>query len=149
MHAARGDLLYTESFSTRPPRCNTCPSRPAGAPTEDCNQAIATLMGNSTQCTVPPSNASDPETNRSFSTNQQATLATAGNCTIVLGGPVGTTVLCSRVGEFAEQIVTACGTTQQVTGGSYTYQTNSRGISPYINVWPSPYASYRAANRIN
>ncbi len=76
-------------------------------------------------------------------------MVTAGNCTIVLGGPSGTTVLCARVGEFAKQIVKACGTAQQVTGGSYTVQGNSSGIPPYINVWPSPYVSYRAANRVN
>lgn len=86
---------------------------------EDCNKAIATLKGNNTDCIVPGSNATDPEVNSLFSTNQQTHLATAGNCTIVLGGPSGTTWLCSRVGEYAEQIAKACSTAQQATGGSY------------------------------
>ena len=109
MPAAHGDLLYDNTESA-------CGISDPDVSVHDCSQAAAQLQGNNTQCVIPQGDSAS-----SINNYGQVTLAVFGNCSISLGGPFGTALLCSKAAMYAQDIATACSTADQITSGDYRY----------------------------
>lgn len=90
----------------------------------DCSKAVMELQANSSAvCRVPNTTVETSDTtdyiSNEYRGNKNVALATSGQCQVILGGTVGTSLPCASVSYYANKLNTACGTSNGSTGGIY------------------------------
>ena len=101
-----------------------CPTYITGRPTtSDCTQAVAALHARSLACQVPNGTSGSENVTYEFADQYagtyDVTLATAGQCQVMLGGTLAASLPCSTIADYAAKVIAYCSTSGATTGGVY------------------------------